>query len=61
MPGEARRVGRGSRTEIPGARLVVLERTSHDPHLERPAAVVDALERFLTAVETGSTGEDRRE
>lgn len=37
--------------DVPGARLVVLPDTGHYPHEERPAEVVEALERFFAGVE----------
>lgn len=38
---------------IPGAQLVVFERSGHYPFLEETERFVDAIERFLTAPESG--------
>lgn len=43
--------GRRFASDIPDARLVVLEETGHYPHEERPARVVEELNRFFADVE----------
>ena len=39
--------GAAYREAIPGARLEIIERAGHWPHLEQPAAVVEHIRRFL--------------
>ena len=34
---------------IPGARLRIVERAGHSPHLEQPAEVMEAVREFVSA------------
>jgi pimeloyl-ACP methyl ester carboxylesterase len=34
---------------IPGARLRIIERAGHNPHLEQPAEVMEAVKDFVSA------------
>jgi proline iminopeptidase len=36
-------------TGIPGARLRIVDRAGHNPHLERPAEVMEAVGGFVSA------------
>jgi proline iminopeptidase len=40
---------------VPGAELAVFEASSHTPHLEEPAAYLEAVRAFLRQVETDQT------
>jgi proline iminopeptidase len=39
---------------LPDARLELVECASHNPHMERPAEVIAALQRFLAAADPGA-------
>jgi hypothetical protein len=44
---------------IPGARLEILPRAAHFPHLDDPAGLAEAIERFMAETEPRPVADER--